>query len=129
MRKVKDLTGQKFGRLTVIRRVEDKICPSGTYKQYLCKCDCGNTIAVTTASLKSGHTKSCGCLRKDTLSQLTYKDLTGQVFGKLTVIKRETDYISPNGQHGTQWLCKCECGNEIIARGGNLTNENTQSCG
>lgn len=62
--KLIDLTGQKFGRLTVIKRVENnnnnKVC-------FLCKCDCGNTIVVTGSRLKTGNTKSCGCLHKEIL--------------------------------------------------------------
>lgn len=67
MGKFIDLTGQKFGHLTVIKRAEDKIQPSGQRKaQWLCKCDCkDNSIIVVDGShLKSGHTKSCGCLQE-----------------------------------------------------------------
>jgi len=58
-------------------------------------------------------------------------DLTGRTFGKLTVIKRVEDYISPKGQHHTQWLCECSCEehNRIIVIGNNLTKNNTLSCG
>ena len=60
---------------------------------------------------------------------MVFKDLIGQKFGRLTVIKRADDYISPKGQHKTRWLCRCECGNEKIVAGGDLTSGNTQSCG
>lgn len=40
------------------------------------------------------------------------KDLTGKRFGKLTVIRRAKDYITPKGKPHTQWLCVCDCGNE-----------------
>lgn len=56
MRKLVDLTGKKFGRLTVIERSESK---------WLCKCDCGNTKLVNGGHLVSGDTKSCGCLRNE----------------------------------------------------------------
>ena len=59
-----------------------------------------------------------------------FVDLTGRKFGRLTVIKRAEDYISPNGSKAPQWLCECECGNEIIVVGGRLTKKNgTKSCG
>lgn len=58
-----------------------------------------------------------------------FEDLTGRKFGRLTVIKRVEDYVSPKGQHHTQWLCKCECGGECIVRGSYLKNKNTRSCG
>lgn len=53
------------------------------------------------------------------------KDLTGQKFGRLTVIEfHEID----KGENAL-WLCKCDCGNEIVVRGCNLKNGNTKSCG
>ena len=56
-----DLTGKRFNRLTVIKRVELK----GKSTRWLCKCDCGNETIVTSEKLKSGHTKSCGCYCHD----------------------------------------------------------------
>ena len=68
MGKFEDLTGQKFGRLTVIERAPDYISPKG-YKvaQWRCKCNCEeqNEAIASTHSLKSEHTKSCGCLRDE----------------------------------------------------------------
>ena len=60
-----DLVGKKFGRLTVLKYVYSK------YKKrhWLCQCDCGNISVVSTSQLKSGKTKSCGCLRRETTSQ------------------------------------------------------------
>lgn len=52
-------------------------------------------------------------------------DLTGQKFGKLTVIKKAKK--DKWGQY--QWLCKCECGKKTIVKGGNLRNGNSKSCG
>ena len=59
--KLKDIKGQKFGKLTVLERAEDFIGPAGRETQWLCKCDCGNTVVVRGHSLRNGHTKSCGC--------------------------------------------------------------------
>ena len=58
-----------------------------------------------------------------------FVDLTGQRFGRLTVIKRAENYISPKGQHQTQWLCKCDCGNETIVLGCSLKKKAVISCG
>ena len=61
-----DLTGEKIGRLSVIKRVEDHYYPSGRHDvQYLCKCDCGKYVNVLGIHLRSGHTISCGCYRKE----------------------------------------------------------------
>lgn len=63
-----DLTGRKFGKLTVIRQAEKKILSNGDFaNQWICKCECGNKTIVTTTNLKRGYTKSCGCLIKDVL--------------------------------------------------------------
>lgn len=66
MYKAKDLIGQKFNKLTVIKRVENHVQPSGQqYAQWLCKCECGNETVVRTTFLIKGRTKSCGCLVKE----------------------------------------------------------------
>lgn len=62
MSKFQDLTGKKFGKLTVISRAEDYIKPNGhKIIQWDCLCECGNETIVRGEYLKSGHTKSCGC--------------------------------------------------------------------
>ena len=54
-----DMTGQKFGFLTVVKRTEDKIKRSAYWD---CFCEaCGNTISVERGNLLKGHYKSCGC--------------------------------------------------------------------
>lgn len=60
--KLDDLTGKRFGKLTVITRHIDK---SKQYTLWECKCDCGNTVLVRANMLKHGRTKSCGCLRAE----------------------------------------------------------------
>lgn len=57
------------------------------------------------------------------------KDLTGQRFGKLLVVKRTEDYIFPSGKHAVQYLCQCDCGNSIVTKGYSLLHKNKQSCG
>ena len=130
MEKFQDLTGQRFGKLKVIERIESYISPSGyKYTMWRCQCDCGNFINVRTTDLKNNHTQSCGCLHKEMLSKAKLIDLTGQVYGRLTVIKRVDDYISPSGSRKVQWLCKCKCGKEVIVTGNNLRKGNSKSCG
>lgn len=84
MGKFKDLTGQRFGRLVVVKRVEDYIMPSG-YRaaKWLCQCDCGNTAVVLGKNLtKKNGTKSCGCFAKENMSKIKKKyntyDLSGE---------------------------------------------------
>ena len=63
--------GDKFGKLTVIKKVDPYIRPNGkTESRYECNCDCGNKgIIVIGYDLKSGHTKSCGCIQKEITKQ------------------------------------------------------------
>ena len=58
-------------------------------------------------------------------------DLIGQKFGKLTVVSRANDHITPKGQHKTQWYCRCDCGNEklIVVMATHLRTGHTTSCG
>lgn len=64
-----DLSGQRFGRLVILRQAEDYVLKSGRRKiQWLCQCDCGKTKIIKTDNLRSGCTKSCGCLHQETNS-------------------------------------------------------------
>lgn len=54
-----DLTGERFGKLLVLRRADSR----NGRTRWLCRCDCGNEKEVAAQALKSGKTKSCGCLR------------------------------------------------------------------
>ena len=62
MGKFIDLSGQRFGRLTVIERAAND---KHGEPRWLCRCDCGNHVIVLGSSLRSGHTKSCGCLQRE----------------------------------------------------------------
>lgn len=67
-RPLKDLTGQVFGRLTVLHRGEDYqsgFGPSSTRPQWMCRCECGNTKLVLGNHLKNGNVTSCGCLARE----------------------------------------------------------------
>lgn len=74
VRCTKDLTGKKFGMLTVLCRSEDHIYPNGRHDiVYKCLCDCGKTKDVLAVHLRSGHTKSCGCYREEKASDTMRK--------------------------------------------------------
>ena len=64
MTKMIDLTGQRFGRLTVVKRA---VNTKNGKAQWVCKCDCGNYNVVQSYDLRSGNTKSCGCLNAERL--------------------------------------------------------------
>ena len=72
MGKFQDLTGFKFGRLTVISRAKDRIEPSGKHRiMWYCRCDCGNEKIVCGESLRDGRSTSCGCFRTDIMREKT----------------------------------------------------------
>lgn len=111
--RVIDLTGQRFGKLTVLEKSGTNKYGSAVWK---CKCDCGNYTEVITALLRNGSVSSCGCLAK----QNRCIDITNQKFNRLTAIK----YVGKS-----RWLCKCDCGNEITVITAHLRSGHTKSCG
>lgn len=123
MRKRIDLTGQRYGRLIVLKEVEKE----GRGRHFLCRCDCGNEKVIRMNQLRTGKTKSCGCYNKERVTEANLKDLTGHRFGKLTVVER-----SPK-KHATEnkaiWKCICDCGEKIEALSTYLTSGDTSSCG
>lgn len=70
-----DLTGHKYGRLTVIKYCGNKRQSSNgrTYRYWLCRCDCGKEVEVSTEHLRSGNTKSCGCYSYELSQKLNYQ--------------------------------------------------------
>lgn len=114
--KTKDYTGSKIGMLTVLKRIitKDEVF-------YECLCDCGNYINIQSSKLKK--LKSCGC-KVSNQKKGIFVDITGKIYGKLTVIKRVE-----NRNKDLYWLCRCECGNEVIVRGSYLKSGITKSCG
>ena len=128
--KLIDLSGKTYGRLTVIERCEDHISKSG-YKSVMwkCICECGHIIKVSGNSLKSGKTKSCGCLQNEMYQTKEYQDLSGQRFGRLVVLERSGDYINPQGKKSAKLLCKCDCGNTTVVLASSLKSGRSESCG
>lgn len=118
MGKFKDLTGLKFGRWTVVKRAEND-SRGGT--RWQCRCDCGTEKVVASCNLKNGHSMSCGCLRAEHILH----DLTGQRFGRLTVIER----VENNKFGQTRWKCHCDCGTDKVIDAQSLISGKTQSCG
>lgn len=65
MAKRKNIAGQRFDKLKVIKRVESLKDEDRTRARWLCKCDCGNEVVVFATYLQNGDTRSCGCLKKE----------------------------------------------------------------
>lgn len=118
-----DLTGQRFGSLTVIEEsVENK---KKYLKKWLCKCDCGEERIVYTNQLTANIVTKCKKCAKAIAIENRIPDLVGKTYGELTVIRRSTKEEKPKGIF---WLCKCSCGNESFVNTGNLNNGHITSC-
>ena len=91
-RKKLDLTGQRYGKLTVLRPAENV----GDRTAWLCKCDCGQETVVKTFCLRNGHVVSCGCAK---LNCLTYVDGTCVEMLRAKTVRRN----NTSGVPGVDW--------------------------
>lgn len=67
-------TGQRFGRLSIVKEVEPYVTPKGqSFRKFECKCDCGNIKNVVLSDLRKGNTSSCGCIHKEIFSNVITK--------------------------------------------------------
>lgn len=120
---VKDLSGMKFGRLTVIGRA-----PSSKYghARWDCLCECGSRKTILSSSLISGKSTSCGCFQRERSTKTSHRiDLTGKRFNRLIVVEQEG--LTPRGD--AIWKCLCDCGNYTTATKARLEKGETKSCG
>lgn len=111
-----NLIGKRFGILVV----REALPARNRHRFWLCDCDCGNTHEASTGNLKSGHVKSCGCLKRP--------DLTGKTFGKLTVIKHSEERVTRGSKTRAVWECRCECGNIVLRTSESLLDEKDRMC-
>lgn len=112
-----DITGMRFGRLTALKYLGNS--------KWQCKCDCGNITTVPYNALKSGNTKSCGCLNNELIhrKRRNSTDLTGQVFGVIKVLE-----YAGSDKNGTNWKIECQrCGNVKVMNATTL--KKSKSCG
>ncbi len=121
-----DITNKIFGRLKALGRCGKSHSGDILWK---CVCECGNTTSPTCSSLVSGNTKSCGCLHREFVSELGRKgklSLLNKRFGRLLVVNG-TKEKTKCGHY--KWLCKCDCGVELLVIGSSLVGGATKSCG
>lgn len=118
----KNIDNQKFGRLTVIHQNKEK-----TPRTVICKCDCGNYTQVSKTDLMSGHVYSCGCLKKQRISESNTKDYSGYVSKYGVQIGKK---VCKNKHNVWQYECKCPlCGNTFIEIPSYIISGHTKSCG
>lgn len=115
------LIGHRIARLLVVDEYTKKDENNKDVLMCKCKCDCGNEIEIQKNRLRSGGTKSCGCLHKDKLTNTLFNlklDRIGEKYGLLTILEYDTDK--------KMWKCQCDCGNITYVK---RFNGNTKSCG
>lgn len=116
---VLDIRGQTFGKLTALEHVGHA---ADRTAQWRCRCECGTERVARSDCLRKGQTTTCG---RGACSMTALIDLTGAVFGWLTVLQR-----AGNGSRGeVQWRCRCECGTERVVVSASLRRGLTRSCG
>lgn len=120
MRTLKDITGERYGRLVVSHRDPEDPIQRGA-ASWVCFCDCGKQTIVVGANLRKGLTTSCGCF----FLEIMRDDLDGQRFSRLVV---QCSVPSVSGKKRA-WLCQCDCGNECVVSGASLRRRYTRSCG
>lgn len=109
IRRKNDLTGNRYGRLIVIKEAEPEKRKDGlgTKRRWECLCDCGNTIITKQELLVSGSTKSCGCLNNDTRHRKNPDAITNKyprLFRIWQGIKNRCN--RPNDQHHKNYYDK-----------------------
>lgn len=103
----------RFGRLTVVEKAESHISKSGLKKgQWICKCDCGNTVKVITNNLTNGNSKSCGCLNLENIinRNTTHGERHTRLYGVWTNIKSRC-YSESNSRYknyGGRGISMCD---------------------
>jgi hypothetical protein len=113
----KDLTGRVFGQLVVIE-FAGMIRGRTWQATWRCRCSCGTETVVRSGNLQSGTTLSCGC-RKHPNGTYAERIKDGQRFGMLVVV----------GKAGAdRWKARCDCGNEVTLRGGELMERHSCGC-
>ena len=120
----KDYTNQRFGRLVALECTNQH---DGKELVWRLQCDCGKVVELGVSRFIGGHTRSCGCLRKDIAAKNNplLEVLSGKQYGELTVISLE-----PESENSCRkWRCKCSCGKELIVGTSALTEGRKRSCG
>lgn len=117
MSRLIDLTGQRFGMLTVLHRSKQP----HPCVYWTCRCDCGRIVEVAGNNLKRGHNVSCGCRR--------VSPYIGKRFGSLVVLEKTEETVQHGSTRSPLWKCRCECGNIVLLRLDSLTSGSIKSCG
>lgn len=123
---IDSLVGKRFGRLIVQARNLDVPYGKGIESQWYCLCDCGKTVSVRHSSLIKGHTKSCGCYRKEVTANKSILNLQNKKYGSVTVLEN-TQQKDSRGCY--IWECRCDCRKIFYTSSEKLQSGHVNSCG
>lgn len=110
------MIGWRFGRFVVEGRAKQ----DGKPTQWHCVCDCGERRVVQGWNLRTGHSQSCGCLKRERATT----PMIGRRFGRLVVESRAGSTV--DGRFS--WNCVCDCGTRKVVCGESLRKGATQPC-
>lgn len=121
------MIGRRFSALSVIAEV----ARNGSRRAFRCQCDCGNQADALGENLRSGHTKSCGCISvaaAQTRHEKTREGFIGQRFGRLVVTDFAGFYTSKKQKHARVRVA-CDCGGKKVVNINSLRRGLVISCG
>lgn len=121
-RAYRDITGQRFGKLTALSLTEQRRNGNVVWK---CQCDCGNLYEQTVRNLVRGYSTHCGCEKKQGF-QVELRDITNQKFNYLKALF-PTEKRTCSGS--VIWHCSCDCGRETDVSETALVHGGQISCG
>lgn len=131
-----DLSNYQIGKLKILWRVNILNKDIGKQVFWLCQCDCGNFVCVSSNKLtsKTRPTKSCGCLQKQAVSQLgtnSRKNLIGIVYNNIKFLSLNENYKKEHNitSKNAYWNCQCVCGKIFTANANEILRNNIISCG
>jgi len=135
-----DLTGQLFFRWTVLAPAPTPEGLKAVGRFFHARCICGNERVVAGKSLRCGDSKSCGCWGREVVKRPRPPvgpkvDLTGKVFGRWTVLGRDSAREQPHYERTKHrvifWQCRCSCPDNTLGSVGTseLTGGRSASCG
>ena len=117
--KIRDLTNQKFGRLTARKMIGTA---PGKGAIWRCECECGGIKDVPASRLINSETRSCGCLNKEIRER---SNIAGERFGNLVAVR----YDHTDEKYRQHWLFQCDCGNTKILPIASVKWNRVRSCG
>lgn len=126
----KDLTGLTFGDLVVLEEIKkpDNINGHNWTTKWKCRCGCGEIVVKTSSRITNVDNPMCRKCANKLKWKDRWEDLSGKVFGELTVVKLVDAPDNVKNKKSKYWECKCSCGNITIVKTSNLNSGHCTRC-